>query len=166
MKNISMTMMAAALMFGVAAGCQQKEEEERKVIQPVQIAQGNLYGSGRENIPKQDIVISASAEWASLLEVMNLYSYNRVVEETEVDFTQHIVIAIFEEVKSNGGWSIDITDVSEYADKIVVTGRSPPCLSNLKTGDLTSVTTQPFHIAKIPVTKKQLSSNIFNYTEK
>ena len=147
MKNILIAM-AAALMFGVAAGCQQKEEEERKVIQPVQIAQGNLYGSGRENIPKQDIVISASAEWASLLEVMNLYSYNRVVEETEVDFTQHIVIAIFEEVKSNGGWSIDITDVSEYADKIVVT------VSNLKTGDLTSVITQPFHIVKIPATKK------------
>jgi hypothetical protein len=28
--------------------------------------------------------------------------------EAEIDFTQHIVIAVFEEVKGNGGWSIDI----------------------------------------------------------
>jgi hypothetical protein len=137
----------AALLLGVAAECRQTKEDNGKTIQPAQVAQGNLYGGGSENIPKQDVVISAPAEWASLLEAMNPHGEVEFAE-TEIDFTQHVVIAVFEEVKGNGGWSIDITDVTEYADKIIVT------VSNLKTGDLTSVITQPFHIIKIPATGK------------
>ncbi|MDR1342187.1 MAG: protease complex subunit PrcB family protein [Prevotellaceae bacterium] len=138
----------AGLLVLTCLSCKE-EEQQPTAIQPVQIAQGNMYGGGSENIPKQDVVIATPAEWASLLEAMSS-PYGVDFAEREVDFTKYAVIAVFEEVKGNGGWSIDITDVTEYADKITVTVRS------LKTGDLTSVLTQPFHVVKIAASGKMI----------
>jgi len=70
--------------------------------------------------------------------------------ETAIDFSQYQIIAVFEAVKGNGGWSIDITAITEYADSITVP------VKNLHTGDDTCVMTQPFCIVKIPVSDKKV----------
>jgi hypothetical protein len=40
--------------------------------------------------------------------------------ETDVNFSAYQVIAIFDEIHPNGGWSIDITGIVEYSDRIVI----------------------------------------------
>jgi hypothetical protein len=127
-------------------------------ITSVLIAEGELYGNGREGITKQNRVISTKTEWDNLKAKMN--SVNKVTDhftESEIDFTNYQVIAVFDEIKGNGGWSIDISNVTEYANSIIVD------ITNLKTGNLTTVITQPFHIVKIPVSKLEI---IFNYLKK
>jgi len=115
----------------------------------VLIAKGNLTGS--EGIPKQNLVITTQTDWENLITAMN--SVNNVSDsfaEINIDFSKYQVIAVFDEVKSNGGWSVDITDITENTDSVVV------LIENLKRGDSTSVVTQPFYIVKIPVSEKPI----------
>jgi len=77
----------------------------------------------------------------------NLSNY---FSETDIDFFQYQVIAVLDALKGNGGWSIDITDITEYQDEIVVT------VENLKRGNLTAQVTHPFHIVKIPQSAKNV----------
>jgi hypothetical protein len=71
-------------------------------------------------------------------------------DETDIDFSAYQVIAIFDEIHGSGGWSIDITGIVEYSDKIVVR------VTHLKTGYFSAVLTQPYHIVKIPVSDKKI----------
>jgi hypothetical protein len=81
--------------------------------------------------------------------------------ETKIDFSTYQVIAVFDEVKGNGGWSIDITGITEWQDKMLIS------VTNLKKGDLTSVITQPFQIVKIPVAEKEIEFEFeFDLTRK
>ena len=114
---------------------------------PILIGQGNLYGNGGEKIPQQNIVITNSEEWEILKTAMNcVHTFTTAF----VDFSTYQVIAVFDEIKGTGGWTIDIVDVTEYSDKIVVE------VTNLEKGDDTCIMTQPFHIVKIPVSCKEI----------
>jgi hypothetical protein len=122
---------------------------EKKITTPVLIGKGNLVG--REENSKQNLVIKNEAEWESLKTAMN--TINNVTDrfiETDIDFSAYQVIAIIDEVKGTGGWTVDITDITEYSDSIVVT------IQNIKTGSFTSVMTQPYHIVKIPASDKEI----------
>lgn len=120
-------------------------------VTPILIGKGNLHGGGQEGIPKQNTLIKTSQEWKTLLNSMDLVNnISNTFAETDIDFSQYQVIAIFDWVKSNGGWTVDILDITEYADSIVVNW------VNLEKGDATCVITQPFHIVKIPITNKKM----------
>ncbi|MCL2130868.1 MAG: hypothetical protein FWH36_00205, partial [Lentimicrobiaceae bacterium] len=113
----------------------------------VLIAKGNLAGS--EGIPKQNLVITTQTDWENLITAMN--SVNNLTDsfaEINIDFSKYQIIAVFDEVKSEGGWSVDITDITEHSNGIRVS------YANLETGDSTSVVTQPFYIVKIPASPK------------
>ncbi|WP_299365322.1 protease complex subunit PrcB family protein [Winogradskyella sp.] len=108
------------------------------------IAKGDLYGSGAEGIEKQNIVISNRKDWDDLLEKMN--SVNNVSDsfsETEIDFSKFKVIAVFDEVKTTGGHSIEL-NITEHKDSVLVevVHKSPE-------GMATTVLTQPYYITKI-----------------
>jgi hypothetical protein len=125
------------------------------MINFITVAQGDLYGSGDEGIPQQDIIISTTTEWEKLKTAINSIAVleqttNQYFVEIEIDFNVYQAIAVFDNIHGNGGWSIDVTDVTEYSDKIVVS------ISNLKKGDITSRVTQPFHIVKIPASNKEI----------
>jgi hypothetical protein len=124
------------------------EDDAQKTskIEPVLIGKGDLSGS--EGFTKQNKVIRSIEEWGNLKTALR--DRATLLKETEIDFTEYQVIAIFDELHRNGGWSIDITGIVEYSDKIVVR------VANLKTGDLTSVMTQPYHIVRIPVSAKEI----------
>jgi hypothetical protein len=115
-------------------------------IEPVLIGKGELSGS--EGFTKQNRVITSVEEWNELKTAMR----DRVntLTETDVDFSAYQVIAIFDEIHPSGGWSIDITGIVEYSDRIVV------AISNLKTGNIASVLTQPYHIVKIAASDKKI----------
>jgi hypothetical protein len=127
-----------------------------KHIALVQIAQEDLHGNGKEGFSRESIVIKTDSEWEAFKQKIN--TTNNVVDayftETEIDFSAYQIIAVFDEVKGNGGWSIDITGITEWQDKILIS------VTNLKKGGATSVMTQPFQIIKIPVSDKEI---VFEY---
>jgi hypothetical protein len=118
-------------------------------IEPVLIGKGELhpYLETDPNIVKS-MVITSVDEWNTLKTAMD--DRNNTLPEIDVDFSAYRVIAIFDKIHGNGGWSIDITGIVEDPDKIVVS------VTNLKIGNIASVITQPYHIVKIPVSSKKI----------
>jgi len=134
---------------GSFASCQ-KEQKER--ITPVTIGKGVLPNGGIESLAKQNITITTKAAWDNLMATMNANgNVSADFSETEIDFNTWQVIAVFDEIHANGEWTIDITEVTGYADKIVVS------YTNLATGNANLVPTQPYHIVKIPASTKHIT---------
>lgn len=111
----------------------------------VLIGKGNLYGSGSEGIEKQNLIVTSPEEWKDLLNKMN--AVNKVSDsfsETDIDFSEYTVIAVFDEVKNSGGHSLNLV-IQETKDKfwVEVLRKSPD-------GIATSVMTQPYYIIKVP----------------
>ncbi len=126
-----------------------KTDEDLNPINFTPIGQKNLYGSGRENIVQQNLIISNSKTWNELMTKMNSVNNNSEgFTETNIDFANFMVIAVFDKVYGNGGHSIDITKITETENKIIVT------IDNVLKGDATLVMTQPYHIVKIKKTDK------------
>ncbi|UUC45239.1 protease complex subunit PrcB family protein [Flavobacterium cerinum] len=115
------------------------------------VGKGNLYGNSSENITQQNLVINTEAEWNALKAAMDA-SNNTTYQftETEINFDEYQVLAVFDAVKMNGGWTIDILDIAETQDNILVN------LDNVRKGDATTVITQPFEIVKIKRTDKAI----------
>jgi hypothetical protein len=123
-----------------------------KNVDWVQVAQGELHGVGEEGFSRESVVIKTDSEWEAFKQKIN--RTNNVVDtyftEKEIDFSTYQIIAVFDEVKGNGGWSIDITGITEWRDKIAVS------VTNLKKGNASRVITQPFQLVKIPVSEKEI----------
>ncbi len=119
----------------------------------VLISQGNL--SGNEGLPKQNLVIRTQMAWDSLINAMN--TINNVTDsfaDINIDFSKYQIIAVFDEIRPNEGWTIDVTDIMKYDDSIVVS------YTNLRGGNCKSVVMQPFYIVKTPVFDKEI---VFQY---
>lgn len=110
----------------------------------VLIGKGNLYGSGKEAIPPHDFQITTTEEWTDLLSKMN--NVNKVSDtfsETDIDFSKFDVIAVFDEVRTSGGYALDLEvkakkDATEVRKKLIT-----------PSGMATSVMTQPYYIVKV-----------------
>ncbi len=115
-----------------------------RVHRIILIAKDNLYGNGDEGIIEQNMVISESTSWTNLIAQMN--SVNTVSDsfsETDIDFSEYRVIAVFDEIKGNGGHSLELNIRSNFENIIVSITDIVPL------GNATSMITQPFHIVKI-----------------
>lgn len=114
-------------------------------MEPFTIGEGSLYGNGDEGIPKQQIIIDTEAEWHALKKQMD--RVNPVSEQftpKDIDFKTHQVIAVFENVKTTGGYHIDMAlETSKTQRTITVNTKAPE-------GMATTVMTQPFKIIAIP----------------
>ena len=131
--------------------CAEKGEQEK--ISFIQIGKGNLYGDGREGIPKQDIMIATQEEWENLKTAMNSsQSFN----EIEIDFNKYLIIAVFDKIRDSGGCEIDISKITNFSDKIVVTVNTN-CSMTAPT-----IMTQPYHIVKILKTIKRIEFEHIN----
>ncbi|MDR0505717.1 MAG: hypothetical protein LBH32_02710, partial [Dysgonamonadaceae bacterium] len=130
------------------------KEIKAENIVSVLIGQGELYGGGSEGFSREFSVIKTELEWKALKAKLNLRNnITDVFAEKNIDFSRYQVIFVIDEVKGNGGWSIDITDITENDDNIVVS------IENLKTGDATTAISQPFQLVKISSSDKPV---IFN----
>lgn len=140
-----------SVLAASAISCNNSDDVKQKSVPFILVGQGNLLGAGKEDIIKQNIIITDSVQWQDILNQMNVVNdVSKSFAETNIDFSKYQVIAIFDEVKGNGGWSIDITKIEEQANEIIV------YITNLKTGDISSVITQPYQIVKIPVSEEQI----------
>jgi hypothetical protein len=113
-------------------------------VESILIAKGNLFGNGTEEISEQNLIVSDQTVWNDLISQMD--SANNVSDnftETDVDFSKYTIIAIFAEIKGNGGHSLELNIITN-SDIIIVN------ITNLvPQEDCSNVITQPFHIVKI-----------------
>lgn len=113
-------------------------------VESILIAKGNLYGNGLEEISEQNLIVSDQTVWNDLISQMD--SANNVSDnftETDIDFSKYTIIAIFAEIKGNGGHSLELNIITN-SDNIIVN------ITNLvPQEDCSNVITQPFHIVKI-----------------
>lgn len=119
-------------------------KSEMVKVESTLIAKDNLYGNGDEGIIKQNLEITDQNTWNNLVSQMN--SVNNVSDnfsEIDIDFSQYKIIAIFDEIRGNGGHSLELNIMSNSENIIVnITDVVPE-------GIVTTVTTQPFNIVKI-----------------
>ncbi|MEF3077977.1 protease complex subunit PrcB family protein [Winogradskyella poriferorum] len=129
-----------------ALNCKSAENQAKmKQENIILIGKGNLYGSGAEGVEKQNLVITTTEEWKDLLNKIN--AANKVSDsfsETDIDFSEYTVIAVFDEIKNSGGHSLNLA-IQETKEKILV-----EVLRKGPNGIATSVMTQPYYIVKIP----------------
>ncbi len=113
-------------------------------VESTLIAKDNLFGNGDEGIIEQNLEITDQNTWDNLISQMN--SVNNVSDnfsEIDIDFSQYKVIALFDEIRGNGGYSLELNIMSNSENIIVnITDVVPE-------GNATTVITQPFHIVKI-----------------
>jgi hypothetical protein len=110
------------------------------------ISQGALYGAGEENIAASNHVIRTQEEWNELVGKMN--TTNNVSADfsvSELNFSEKMVIACFDEIRPNGGHSITITAVTHTGNEIIVAvNNALPTTENT-----TTVITQPYDLVLV-----------------
>lgn len=138
------------LALGLFSKCSYIEETK---ITPILIGVGNLMGS--ENITQQNLVVTNATQWQDLITQMDTYNpYSAAFSETNVDFDQFRVVAIFDQLYGNGGHGLEIHSIIENDTEIIVDyERLNPA------GNATCVITQPFCIVKIPQSNKPVVFN-------
>ncbi len=134
----------ASLILLFALSCKPTENQTKLMKEnTVLIAKGNLYGSGNEGIDKGNLVITNPNDWNNLLAQLN--SVNNVSEsfsETEIDFSKYTIIAVFDNVKNSGGYSLDL-NITSSSEAIIV-----KIIQKSPEGMATTVMTQPYYIVK------------------
>jgi hypothetical protein len=140
MKNVLIIVLSILVL-----GCSSDDDNSEVInIQSSLIAKDNLYGNGAEGIMKQNLIISDQTSWNDLIGKMNLVNNTSDnFKETDIDFTTHTIIAVFDEIKGNGGHSLELNIISN-SKKIMVN-----VTDSASEGNFTTVITQPFHIVKI-----------------
>jgi hypothetical protein len=124
--------------------CSNDSGSQTKLVEFTEIAKGFLAGDGAEGIIEQNIVINNESDWNDLKTKMNTVNNETdKFSETEIDFTIYQIIAVFDQIYTNGGYSINITNISENETNIFVK------IENLLKGNDTFIITQPYYLAKI-----------------
>ncbi len=111
------------------------------------ISKGEIF-NGNYNPTQHGEVFYKLNLWNDFKE--NVWGLETFPPETEVNFNEHIVVALFDEPRTNGGHSIDVVSVTEYPESILVR------YTKFNNGDLTQVLTRPYHFVKIPFTSKKV----------
>jgi hypothetical protein len=144
------------------AGCKKPEPPDSKNFPaPVEfttIGQCFLDIGYIEELANKGVVITSSSEWELLKERLH-DPYCSVGDylTKEIDFSVYQIVAVFEEIKGSGGYDIEITGITEYADKIIVK------VEHFRpNGPAFTVDTQPFHIVTMPISEKEI---VFEHVE-
>jgi hypothetical protein len=141
MKNFILTILLLTLFVSCTS---ENDNPEMTDLETTLIAKENLHGNGAEGISEQNLIISDQTTWNDLITQMN--SVNNVSDnftETDIDFSDYKIIAVFDEIKGNGGHILELNIMSNSENIIVnITDLVPE-------GNGTAVITQPFYIVKI-----------------
>ena len=116
------------------------------------IGKGSLYGAGEEGIEESNTLIRSNDEWEALknkMDAVNTVSQN--FKEHEVNFAEYYLIACFDPVRPNGGYSMRIRDIVATQHQLEVLIERPE-----PKGMAISVLIQPYHIIRIPKTDKEI----------
>ncbi|MBW3520036.1 protease complex subunit PrcB family protein [Flavobacterium sp. NKUCC04_CG] len=121
--------------------------EMENVVQSSVMAYGELADSN----DKLFVTIDDQLTWQNLLLQVHINQ-----ELQPIDFDASTLVAVFDQTRIFGGFSIDIVEIIEYEQQVLVSiGRL-----NEEVGGITQAPTRPYHIVKIPKIDKP-----FVYTE-
>lgn len=148
MKNKALIILLSILILS----CSSNNENSRVAnIEPTLIGKGNLLGNGDEGIIEQNIVITDQDSWNSLIAQMNLINnVSDSFSETNIDFSEYKVIAVFDELKGSGGHSLELNIIFN-SENIIVN-----IIKLFPEGNVTTIITQPYYILKIPTSELQI----------
>lgn len=141
-----------SIVIVLFAGCTIDDGTSQSVIEPTEIAKGFLSGNGDEHIAPQHLVIRNTEDWEALKSQMNIVNPETDnFSETDIDFTQFQVIAVFDEVKNSSGYEVNITSIYEstYTLTANVQYIAPQNMG-------ATVMAQPYHIVKMPINTRQV----------
>ena len=155
MKTFKFTLFSLAIIFVVSASsCDSTREvtdgntKYPQNLEIQQVNQGVLTGDGAEPVGKdKGYVIQTEEEWENLRNKMN--TVNNAQAQVSIDFEKYTVVAYFDQIRPNGGYSIDIVEAIESKDMVNIMYKS-----TAPTGMATTVITQPFTIVKVQKTEK------------
>lgn len=133
------------------ASCNSDDSDDKSSnVTYSEILKGDIY-NGKDSNSKANLVIKDEKSWNDVLSKMNLIlPANVIFPDTNVDFTKYQVIAVFDQMRNYGGYSIDITKITETRNRIIVK------VEQLKPGGIAAVITQPYHIIKMPKSDKKI----------
>lgn len=140
--------LSLVLLFTISCTKSNDENEiETQTITPVLVGKG--YLNYNTIYSKQNIVITNSNDWQTLLTNFNSINNNITTSFTEIniDFNNYEIIVVIE--AKNSSTSVDITNIMENTNNIAIT------IQNLKLG-VTQDVANPFHIVKIPKSTKPI----------
>ena len=151
--------MKKALLFLLAISllnCSKDKETAfypETLVESTLIAQDNLYGNGAEGIPQQNLVISNQDSWMDLISQMDsVNNESNSFSEVDINFSDYTIIAVFDQIRNNGGHAIELDVVSDPANNITVN-----VMDVITEGGVNTLITQPYHIVKIPAFGGQIT---------
>lgn len=126
--------------------CSSDDNNSRMVaIDSTLIAKDALYGNGEEGIPEQNLVIKDQNTWTNLIAQMNsVNNESDKFSETDINFSEYNVIAVFDELRESGGYSLDLK-INSNSENIIV-----QVIDLIPEGNNITMMTQPYYIVKIP----------------
>ena len=120
-------------------GCEKKEKEQTKNIPVNSIAQGYISKVYRSN----NFVLKSQQSLDDFIEAFEIPNLSQL----KINFDTDMVIAVIE--SNNSSSTIDITNITEFKDKIEIR------VENLRKG-MTADIGSIYHIVKIPKTNKTI----------
>ena len=132
----------------VLVGCPKNEEGGFTAL-----SKGNLFGNGAEGFKKENIVISSKKEWKFFLSKFDTTNKVSKTFENAIDFSEEMIVICLDNVRSSGGFSVEIIEVIKEASTtlIKVKFKSPKPMDMVN-----SVIIQPYHIVKINKKNKKI----------
>lgn len=142
--SVRVTSIVAIVIIAVCSawaiqGCEKKEKEQTKNIPVNSIAQGYISKVYRSN----NFVLKSQQSLDDFIEAFEIPNLSQL----KINFDTDMVIAVIE--SNNSSSTIDITNITEFKDKIEVRVEN---LHKGMTADIGSI----YHIVKIPKTDKTI----------
>lgn len=134
----------------LAVSCNKSEDPQptNRVETPITSTLIGKSSISNPSPPLQNVVITNQTQWNALLTSMNaVNNVSNNFTDTNINFTNFDVIAVFRNPISNSTSTIDIINIVENQTSRVA------AVKNLTNGDSQDVA-QPFHIVKIPKSTK------------
>ena len=142
--SVRVTSIVAIVIIAVCSawaiqGCEKKEKEQTKNIPVNSIAQGYISEVYRSN----NFVLKSQQSLDDFIEAFEIPNLSQL----KINFDTDMVIAVIE--SNNSSSTIDITNITEFKDKIEIR------VENLRKG-MTADIGSIYHIVKIPKTDKTI----------
>jgi len=120
MKKTLLILSLFLFIYSCINECDESEFQSTN-IDFVEIGIGSLSGSGQEDIDQSNLVITNQTDWQELIAVIDaIVNVSGNFSETDIDFDNFMLIAVFLELKGNG-YDVEITNVIENENNITIT---------------------------------------------
>ena len=135
------------VVLGCSSTIQPSKTIKKEEIVFNTISKGTLFGNGIEGILEEKFTIKNEKQWQVFLNKINsVNSVSSSFSEININFSNHIIICVFDAIRNTGGYAIEIERVFvEKKNLNIVYNKKEPGPMEM----VTTIITQPYHIVKI-----------------